>query len=143
MTNRVTGCPRLAARGSRASGFTLIEVFFALAILATTLFAYMQMTNDNVRKVRHARENYLIGLLLQMKMADVLAEKFPDQGTRSGDFADEGYPDYAWEATVTQAMLGEISFRDLREVTVRVMWGEGEPKTEISMVAYVLDRKFP
>jgi type II secretion system protein I len=143
MTNRVTGCPRLAARGSRASGFTLIEVFFALAILATTLFAYMQMTNDNVRKVRQARENYLIGLLIQMKMADVLAEKFPDQGTRSGDFADEGYPDYAWEVTVTQATLGEISFRDLREVTVRVMWGEGEPKAETSMVAYVLDRKFP
>ncbi|MBI2061613.1 MAG: hypothetical protein HYT87_17880 [Nitrospirae bacterium] len=125
-------------RGSRA--FTLMEVFFALVILAGSLFVFMRINNENLRRVREAREMHRAGLFLQMKLADLEAEGFPDEGARNGDFANEGYPDITWEITVSPANFGEITFKDLREAHVNVMWG-GEHKQSTSVTTLLLNKK--
>jgi general secretion pathway protein I len=99
-----------SATASRSSGFTLVEVMIALALLGLGLIVIMKSSASNIF---YSQESHMIGVTTELargKMYDVeeyLAKdgfSESDQG-KNGDFADEGWPNVKWEAKVEQVEL--------------------------------------
>ena len=89
--------PRLAR-----SGFTLLEVMVALAVLAGALMAVADLSGTALRNFGYARDLSVATLLARGKMAEI-EEKYEDSGftdfdeTESGTFADQGQPEIRWK----------------------------------------------
>lgn len=143
----------------RKSGFTIIEVAFALALLAST--AVMIGTGIMSAKLKQNQdEDMLTGVFLaNNKMIeleteideDIAKNKFPDEIEKTGGF-DEPYDIYKWEYHIKkveiplaeggedgssnqiansglQAMMQNIS-KAVREVKVKVFWGGDDDNDE-------------
>jgi len=89
--------PRLAR-----SGFTLLEVMVALAVLAGALMAVADLSGTALRNFGYARDLSVATLLARGKMAEI-EEKYEDTGftdfdeAENGTFADQGQPDIRWK----------------------------------------------
>jgi general secretion pathway protein I len=87
-------------RGAR-SGFTLLEVMVALAVLAGALMAVADLSGNALRNFGYARDLSVATLLARGKMAEI-EEKYEDSGftdfdqTENGTFADQGQPGMRW-----------------------------------------------
>ncbi len=92
---------RAAPRRRRASGFTLLEVMVALALLAAALMAIADLSGNALRNHAYARDLSAATLLARGKMAE-LEQTDEDEGFRDfdqiddGDFSDAGRPDVRW-----------------------------------------------
>lgn len=110
------------ARFSRTpSGFTLLEVMVALAVMSIVLVSVYRMHSQSLTMNTGARFYTLAPLLAQKKLAELesLSESvFPDD---SGDFGEQ-YPGYSWRATVADVsseVLGEVA-DDLKQIDLTV-----------------------
>jgi general secretion pathway protein I len=97
-------------RGSRAQGFTLLEVMIALAILAMTLVVLIEIVTNNVRATAHTKATTAATFLARAKMVDledqVLDNGFSDnEEDASGTFKDQGYPLVRWETSIERIEL--------------------------------------
>jgi type II secretion system protein I len=93
-----------------ASGFTLLEVMVALAILATTLVVLLQIITNNVRATNHARMTTAATLLARGRMTDIedgiLENGFStDDETDKGTFREQGYAGFRWESSIERIEL--------------------------------------
>ncbi len=92
---------RAAPRRRRASGFTLLEVMVALALLAAALMAIADLSGNALRNHAYARDLSAATLLARGKMAE-LEQTYEDEGFRDfdqiddGDFSDAGRADVRW-----------------------------------------------
>jgi general secretion pathway protein I len=97
--------PTTARRALR--GFTLLEVMVALALLAAAFMALADLGGNALRNYGYARDLTTATLLARGKMAE-LEDKFEDEGFKDfdqeaeGDFADQGRPEYRWQAKVSK-----------------------------------------
>src|SRR5882762_6940578 len=96
--------------GRRQSGFTLLEVMVALAILAMTLVVLLQIITNNVRASNHSKMTTAATFLARGKMIDIeddiIAKGFVDNNeTASGDFKEQGFATYSWESAVERVEL--------------------------------------
>ena len=87
---------------SSSSGFTLIEIMVAFAILSLTLVTLLGIVTNNVRATNHAKMTTAATFLARTKMSDVedqvLYEGFTsDTETAHGTFKEDGYPQFRWE----------------------------------------------
>jgi len=84
------------------SGFTLLEVMVALAVLAGALMAVADLSGTALRNFGYARDLSVATLLARGKMAEI-EEKYEDTGftdfdeAENGTFADQGQPDIRWK----------------------------------------------
>jgi general secretion pathway protein I len=112
-------------RGLRPTGFTLLEVLVALAILGVALGALMQAFAGNLRRLSIS-EDYAVAVMQARSELDRLGAQLPlAEGRYAGRFADgmlwtaqrrrypEGRPG-------NEAALAVIPY----EITVTVSWGE-------------------
>lgn len=93
-----------------APGFTLIEVVVALAILAISLTALLTTQAASLRNASKVRDLTIATLLARSKMVDIEQELFDEGFTTgdqedSGDFSDEGYREFKWEAKVSEVEI--------------------------------------
>jgi prepilin-type N-terminal cleavage/methylation domain-containing protein len=94
----------------RASGFTLLEVMVAVAILAVTLGLLLQIVTNNVRATNHAKLVTAATFLARGKMVDV-EDRVLDNGfsnsdeSESGTFKDQGYPEFRWDSAIERVEL--------------------------------------
>ncbi|MEW5740065.1 MAG: prepilin-type N-terminal cleavage/methylation domain-containing protein [Myxococcota bacterium] len=85
--------------------FTLLEVVVALAILAVSLMAVLDINTNAVYSHVYAKKLTVATLLARGKMID-LEQKLYDEGLNAeddedaGDFSDEGWPSFKWRAKV-------------------------------------------
>lgn len=85
--------------------FTLLEVVVALAILAMSLMAILDVNGQAVYSHVYARKLTVATLLARSKMTD-LEQKLYDEGLNAddeedaGDFSDEGWPSFKWRSKV-------------------------------------------
>lgn len=85
--------------------FTLLEVVVALAILAVSLMAVLDINSNAVYSHVYAKKLTVATLLARGKMID-LEQKLYDEGLNAeddedaGDFSDEGWPSYKWRAKI-------------------------------------------
>lgn len=89
---------------SGGSGFTLLEVLIAVALLGAALMMVVEAQAANAVQTRLARDLSISAMLAREKMAEIEIEirkkqNFDDldEDCGHGDFADQGYPDIDWE----------------------------------------------
>jgi len=95
-----------------SSGFTLLEVMIAVAIIAIALMALLDSQSQGLSLANESRFNTTASLLAQGKMAEIeaITEK-PNLLSDSGDFGDD-FPDYAWQLSVQ-----DVSFEGVGKIS--------------------------
>lgn len=109
------------------SGFTLLEVMVALAIMAITLMAVYDSQSASISRASEAKFTTKASLLAQKKMAEIEIIKGEDLFSDSGDFGDD-YPGYFWKLNVENVSVDapeEVSNR-LKQIDLTISWGEDE-----------------
>jgi len=99
---------------NKANGFTLIEVLFAMALLAIGLVAVYQSQSQSISMSTDSRFMTTAALLAQSKMVEVEAGSTLANHTEDGDFGSD-YSQYIWHLEVGDTQLPQ--FKKI-EVTV-------------------------
>tara|TARA_R110002096_G_scaffold44526_13_gene120451 strand:- start:19553 stop:20290 length:738 start_codon:yes stop_codon:yes gene_type:complete len=105
---------RYSRRSNRAAlGFTLVEVMFALAMLAGSLILLLQGAAANIASSQRSQMLSAATELARGKMYDIeellLEEGFQNLNqTKEGDFDEEGWPQISWEAEITKIKLPNL-----------------------------------
>ena len=98
----------------RNRGFTLLETVIALAILALALMAIFDLNSGAVANHVYSKHLTIASLLARSKMTD-LEQKLYDDGfssdddEESGDFSQEGWPNFKWRAKIVAPKLNGLS----------------------------------
>ncbi len=110
------------------TGFTLLEVMIAMAILAIALTSLFGSQSASVSLAAETRFNIQAPLLARMQLSKAQSEEeiFAD----SGDFGDE-FPGFQWELQVEDAVFHESEVASLQQLGDKlqhlilvVSWGE-------------------
>jgi prepilin-type N-terminal cleavage/methylation domain-containing protein len=115
---------RAAPRRGRDSGFTLLEVMVAMAVLATAFTALLGLHVRNLEVVARDQAYLEAVLLARTLMTEVELQGAVEVGETSGDFEalfPGQYPGFRWERSVS-----DLGLFDTREVRVRVVPPLGE-----------------
>jgi general secretion pathway protein I len=110
-----------------ASGFTLLEVMVAMAIMAIVLVSVYRMHTQTLTMNSAARFYTQAPMLAQSKLAQLEAEPSSIITGDSGDFGDK-FPGYSWSITtdeVSSEVLGEIG-ADLKRIDMMVSFNTDE-----------------
>jgi general secretion pathway protein I len=89
----------------RNRGFTLLEVVVALSILGLALMAIFDLNAGAVSNHVYTKRLTVASLLARGKMTDI-EQKLYDEGfsndddEESGDFSDDGWPQFKWRARI-------------------------------------------
>jgi general secretion pathway protein I len=94
----------LKVKVNSSSGFTLLEVMLAMAILAIALVAVFQLQSQSISMVCQARFATTASLLAQSKMAEVATMDQGEINADSGDFGGD-FPDYSWKVDLTETQV--------------------------------------
>ena len=122
------------AAGRTTSGFTLIEVVVAMAVVA---IAFTALLGLHVRSLRLAarEQTYTQALLLaRTLLAEAELEPLPAPGASTGDFEARfpgRYPGFLWQRTVN-----DTGFPGTREIIVRVQPGD-DPQASAELTLYL------
>lgn len=94
------------------SGFTLLEVMVALAIIATVLVSVYKLHAQSLSLAHETRFYGLAPFLAQQKMTELTAGEtnIPENGT--GDFG-EDFPNFRWKVDVESM---ESGFQEKKEI---------------------------
>jgi len=103
----IEGRKGLKVKVNSSSGFTLLEVMLAMAILAIALVAVFQSQSQSISMVGQARFATTASLLAQSKMAEVETMDPGKINADSGDFGDD-FPDYSWKVDVTETQVENV-----------------------------------
>ncbi len=113
-----------------ASGFTLLEVMIALAIMAGVILTVISSFNYHLSVVGRDREETIAVLLARAKLDD---PGFNKNQSGKGNFAPD-WPDISWEAVITPADIPGAAGL-LNQLTLTVSWDAERRK--LALVQYV------
>lgn len=109
------------------TGFTLLEVMVAMAILAIALVAVLRSQAHTVFVAGEARLSTTASLLAQSKLAEIESNR---QDSTQGDFGKD-FPNYSWETSIRKTEL-----KQLREVILTIQWQEQSLTREYKVSFY-------
>ena len=101
------------------SGFTLLEVLVALAVLAIALISIFKLQGQTLQMSAQARFLTVAPHLAQAKLAEIELQDFKEIGDGSGSFPDE-HADYNWTVTVEEIPTDLITDRNYHLVRINV-----------------------
>lgn len=110
-------------RRQSATGFTLLEVMVAMAVLSIVLVSVYRMHSQTLTMNTAARFYTQAPLLAQKKMAEVTTTSSGIFASDSGDFG-EDFPGYSWQVSandVSSELLGEVA-DDFKRIDVTVAY---------------------
>lgn len=109
---------------SEQSGFTLLEVMVAVALIAVALTTLLGSQSQSVSFANSAKFETMAALLARGKMSELITQGNDELSGAGGDFGEE-YPGYAWEAEVADFTIeGAENVSDhLKQIDLRVTWG--------------------
>lgn len=114
------------------SGFTLLEVLVAIAMLAIALPALINAVGANIRSAAHLKERTLAQWVAMNRIAELRASRvWPGEGKSSGTDSMANF-DWYWEIKVSNT--GE---EDMRRLDVSVKRDQEEKTAIISIEAYI------
>ena len=96
------------------SGFTLLEVMIAIAILSLSLTSLLESQMASMRATRYARGVSVAVFLAESKLVDLETQlRFEgwgnDDRTFDGDFSEEGWPDITYDCLVDYIELPDYN----------------------------------
>lgn len=109
------------------SGFTLLEVMIALAVMSIVLVSVYRMHSQSLTMNTAARFYTLAPELAQNKMAELEALSSDGFSNDSGDFGEQ-YPGYSWQTSISEVsseVLGEVA-NDLKRIDISVSYNDGQ-----------------
>lgn len=86
------------------SGFTLLEVLVALAIIAIVFVSVLRLQGQTISMDDSFRFYAMAPFLAQAKMSEVYSDPSAFIGGDSGDFNDDA-PGYSWKANISEVKL--------------------------------------
>jgi len=109
----------------KGSGFTLLEVMVAIAIIAITLVAVFGSQSQSLSLANEAKFSTTAALLAQSKMAEIEAVNPEDLASDSGDFG-ENFPNYHWNLTVSAVSFAgaDEALDYLKQIDLSLFYGE-------------------
>jgi len=115
------------------SGFSLLEVMIALAIVAIALVSLLGLSNRSILVQDEIQKLTQATLLAQQ----VMNEQISGVGTRgmgevSEDDFDEPFADFHWQISYQETLISKV-----RQVTVTVLWGAAEKNEQVQLVSFV------
>jgi len=117
-------------------GFTLLEVMVAMGILALALTAIVGINGNSISSHDYAKRVTVATMLARSKMAD-LESQFNEEGFTSqfdqkmvGDFSDEGWEDFRWEAEIIKPELDAANATAMVQNLVQQMTGQAETEAQ-------------
>jgi len=135
---------RNIARGFLCSGaFTLLEVIIALSIASIALLALLKLHLVSTALAEKAELTFQATLLAEGKIAETLAEGYPDLGT-TGDIVQHGGTPFHWRTEVADiypAQISNLNTEGIRIISVEVEWKAGLGNKHLNMSTYVADRR--
>lgn len=124
------------------SGFTLLEVLVAVAIVGISLVMLLRLHLLSLDATLAAQDLTTAVLLAEGKMATFMAQS-PREGEEQGGFDGPDLERFSWTTSVTDYGLdlgGQNDGRDesigIRHVTVSVHWREGNRDRTYSLETY-------
>ena len=109
------------------SGFTLLEVLIAMAIMAIVLVSVYRLHSQTLSMTTANKFYTQAPLLAQSKMAQLEALSSDAISEDSGDFGDK-FPGYGWSVSmedVSSELLGQTA-EDLKRIDVTVTLNQNE-----------------
>jgi len=113
------------------SGFTLLEVMVAVAIMAFVLISLLGLQSKGVQDVMLAEHITTATLLAKRQMTDATMVKPRLPLTEEGQFPEEEFKEYTWMKTISPTPLAQIM-----EVRIAVLWKQGEHQEKVELVSY-------
>jgi general secretion pathway protein I len=114
---------------SARSGFTLLEVMVALAVVAFAFVGLVGLHGRNIQLVDRANKYSRAVLLARELMTQLHFEDVVNLTDGGGVF--ESYPQFRWERSVDPT-----TFETVKRVRVRVIWDDRSP-TACELLYYV------
>jgi general secretion pathway protein I len=112
------------------SGFTLLEVMVAVAILGFVLVSLLGLQNRSTQDVMLAERMTTATLLAKDRMVQTLSGiLIPAE--EEGEFEEEEFKGYTWKKVIAPTPIASIM-----EVRVAVLWKEGEREEMVELVSY-------
>ena len=118
-----------------SSGFTLLEVLVAVAILAIAMVAILKANVQNLDALTTSRETTTASLLASSKLAEVEAAGVANWVESQGDFG-EDYPDYSWQVETSSTEV-----EGLERIAVIVQRRGGVAGREVRIEQFMLVEK--
>lgn len=120
------------------SGFTLLEIMVALAVISISLVVLLGLRNRDLVLSATARDITKATMLARKKITEINMGPFPDLGENKGDFGEES-PMFRWRQEVVQT-----PFESVREMVLEVSWGgdearEKEKDGQVRFTSYLFD----
>lgn len=117
-------------RRSGRGGFTLLEVVIALAILGLALMAIFDLNAGAVASHGYTKRLTVASLLARSKMIDLEQQLYDDglptdDDEESGDFNEEGWPNFKWRARILVPKTDQVSPEQLIGSLLGVPLGSG------------------
>jgi general secretion pathway protein I len=114
----------------RQSGFTLIEVVVAIAVVALGMMAVFRVVHDTVNNSIYLRDRTLATWIADNRLVEMrLASDLPSVDETRGE-VDYANDTWEWTATVSQTQVA-----DLRRIDVRVRRKGNSPDSALAEVS--------
>jgi len=121
--------PALPGRGSRAGGFTLLEILVALSVVGFTFLVLLQTDGLNASRTIHAKKLLGAVRLAESRMEELFSKGSEEVISQEGEQEDGSY---SWETVVS-----DTKYEELKEVRLTVRWLEGSREEEYVILAYL------
>ncbi len=106
--------------------------------MGSTFAVLLSAHTSAARLESDARRLFTATALARQLLSQTEVEGLPVFEGDAGDFG-ETFPEYRWQREVSASPF--LPFPDLKQVTIRVLWAEGQRTRSTEVVFYYLERK--
>lgn len=111
------------------SGFTLLEVIIAVAIIGSSLAILLGAVNKNLILASQSKNLSIASFLAQQKLGEIEIEGFPEVGAEEGAF--EESPEFRWYMRVLPYNIEQLG-TEIRIVILTITWNDGNNEFTVS-----------
>jgi general secretion pathway protein I len=124
----------LCTTKSKRSGFTLLEIMIALAIVSIAMISLLALANRSIGVHDRLQRITSATLLAQQKMAEteLNARKGATAGADVQGVFNDPYSAYRWQIAYADTPLPSV-----RMVTVTVLWGDEERNELVDLTSFI------